>query len=217
MNFSARFDDGWRDKFNQNNLHSAMKCHQCERPALYDAGGSNGVNLCLNCYEKFSRIKYLDFLENAARTNQALDDMDAISGFISPGGRISVVDLARAIQRSAIYNNFNVNNSQIGVLNTGDIAKIDAAITLSKGSDLENFGDTLKIFTQEIVNSTSISIEQKQEIIDLLQVLANQALTNKRPSVIWPLAKAIQEKVALVAGLSQSADKLISAIKDLFV
>jgi hypothetical protein len=85
--------------------------------------------------------------------NQVLDDMDMVTGFHTPGGRLPVVALARAMQRTHTLNNFSISKSQIGVLNTGSIEKIDAAITLSKGSDVELITEQIKRLTEEVIKS----------------------------------------------------------------
>ncbi len=33
-----------------------MKCHQCDRPAMYLVGDKDGAPLCLDCYAKRSHI-----------------------------------------------------------------------------------------------------------------------------------------------------------------
>jgi uncharacterized Zn ribbon protein len=121
-----------------------MKCHQCERPALYEVGD---IPLCLECWSKLQEANFREFLMNAAMANQALDDMDAVTGIRSVEGRIPVAAMAGAFRRGSVYNNINVSNAQIGVINTGDLAKIDAAITLSAGSDADAIGRIVKDLT----------------------------------------------------------------------
>src|SRR5262249_9006209 len=113
-----------------------MKCQQCERPAFYELGDQR-IPLCIECYSKVVEAEsklyeanFRKFLMNAAMINQANDDMDRIIPLASGGGRIPVAAIAGAFGRGSVSNNFNVTNSQIGVINTGDLQRIDAAITL---------------------------------------------------------------------------------------
>ncbi len=106
-----------------------MRCYQCPKPAMYGVTEQN-VPLCLDCWHKWQLTWHMQFLQNAAMMNQAMDDMDSISG-ISTGGRIPVTALANAMQKRHVYNNIRISNSTVGVLNTGDLAKIDAVITLT--------------------------------------------------------------------------------------
>jgi hypothetical protein len=66
---------------------------------------------------------YMQFLQHAAMMNQAMDDMDEISGLPASGGRIPVAALAGAMKKGSTYNNININNSTVGILNTGDLAR----------------------------------------------------------------------------------------------
>src|SRR4051812_20740802 len=114
-----------------------MACQQCQRPSFIEVGEANArVRLCLDCWQKLSTIQHMDFVRNAAMLNHAMDSMDAVIG-IPTGGRIPIAAIAQAMNKGNTYNNISISNSQVGVLNTGELAKIDAAITLTKGSDAE--------------------------------------------------------------------------------
>lgn len=133
-----------------------MKCCQCARPAFYLIGDDK-IPLCLDCGHKLEQMQQMQFLRNAAMLNQAMDDMDNVVGFgLSSRSRIPVAEMARAMQKGSTYNNINISNSQVGVLNTGDLARIDAVITLTKDSDAELAGQQLRLLTQAIVDTAEI-------------------------------------------------------------
>lgn len=168
-----------------------MKCQQCPRPAFYQV---EGMALCLDCYSKLETINFRKFLMNAAMMNQSMDHMDEVSGFGSSSGRIPVEALARAMQRSTVYNHINVNNSQVGVINTGDLAKIDAAITLSQGSDVEGITKILQSLTETIVRSNEIDAANKKELVELISSLADEVIRSKKKPVIMSLFLGIEER-----------------------
>lgn len=192
-----------------------MKCHQCDRPAMYLIGDKNSIPVCLDCYEKWSHIMNMQFLQNAAMMNQALNDMDMITGFPSQGGRMPVQALAQAMMRSHTLNNINISQSQIGVLNTGSIQRIDAAITLSKASDAEEVGIYIKRLTEAVIRSKELDAAQQTEIIELTETLAEEIVGKRKPATITAVMKAITEKVSGVAALAGAADKLWQVIKPL--
>jgi hypothetical protein len=100
---------------------------------------------------------------NAAMLNQAQDQMDRMMPIGPPSARIPVAAMAGAFQRgNAVYNNINVTNSQVGVINTGDLAKIDAAITMTAGTDVDAIGRQLRELTQAVVDAADIASEQKK-------------------------------------------------------
>jgi hypothetical protein len=196
-----------------------MRCNQCPRPAIYQVSDQR-IPLCLDCYHKFQTINHMQFLQNAAMMNQALDDMDEISGIASGGGRIPVAEMAKAMQKKApVYNNIRIHNSTVGVLNTGDLARIDAVITLTKDTDVEAVGDKLRALTQAVIDSAELAAESRKEIVDLLQSLSEQVIgsqSQRKPSVIFALMKAIEERAKGVAAISQAATLLGEAIRQIF-
>lgn len=113
-----------------------MRCAQCSRPALYNIGdGEHAVPLCLNCWATLEEVNFRKWLQAAAMINHAQDEFDAIIPIGPSGGRIPVAEIARAASRTRAYNNIHINNSNIGVVNTGNLARIDAAITISTGTE----------------------------------------------------------------------------------
>jgi Zn-dependent M16 (insulinase) family peptidase len=190
-----------------------MKCQQCNRPAFFRQGG---VPLCIECSHKLQSILNSQFIQNAAMMNQALDQMDFVTGIPSMGGRIPVESLARAMQKAHVYNNISVTNSQVGVINTGDLAKIDAAITMTEGSDADSVGQQLKALTQAIIDSNQLTADAKKELVELIQSLSEQIVGNRKQSVSMALIKSIEERAKGINAISQLVGGLISAISRAF-
>lgn len=188
-----------------------MKCSQCPTLALYRVGPATGTPLCLDCYSKLEHITFVKFLHNAAMLNQANDDMDAVVGFgFNQKGRIPVAEIARAMSRSTQYNNINITNSNVGVINTGNLARIDAAITISKGTENEEFGARLKDLTEAILGSEEASNEAKQKMIEVAKAISDQAIASKSPS-----ATVIGALFGTLAGLSNDFTLIAGAVEKL--
>lgn len=190
-----------------------MRCNQCPRPAFYEV---ESVPLCLDCFSKFQSIQNIRFLQNAAMMNQALDDMDFISGIPTGGGRIPVAALAKAMQKNPVYNNINISNSNVGVINTGDLAKIDAVITISEGTDTAIIGQNLKALTQAIVDANSLNEESKKEIVELLQSLSEQIVGSRKKSVVKSLLTSIEQRVSGLNAIFKLAENLKASLGPLF-
>jgi hypothetical protein len=182
---------------------------------MYLVGDQNNIPLCLDCFSKLSHVNHMQFLQNAAMMNRALDDLEMTTGFSSSGGRIPVQAMAQAMQRNHTLNNIHISQSQIGILNTGSIQRIDAAITLSKGSDAEEIGFLINNLTQAVIKSTELDATQQNEIIDLTETLAEEVVGKRKPATITAVMKAITERVTGVAALAGAAEKLWQAIKPL--
>lgn len=183
-----------------------MKCNQCERPALYKY--EDGLRLCIHCNAILQENNYRSFLMNAAMMNHAMDEMDMVTGMHLGGGRIPVSALAQAISRPMTNNHIIISNSSVGVLNTGDLAKINAVITITEGSDAEELGHCIKNFAQAIVDSDEITREKKQEIGELLGTLSEQIAGKRSKPVIGSVLKGIEDRVKSVETLWAFAEKI---------
>lgn len=176
---------------------------------MYEFGG---IDLCLHCGAVAEHISNMQWLKNAAMANRALDDMDAVTGFHTSGGRVNIPAMAMAMRRNPILNNIQINNSQVGVLNTGTIEKIDATITLTRGSELEEVGNHLKAFTEALLNAKEVDPRDREDLADLLETLTDQ-INRKKPASIAATMAAILDKAKSVLSLFTAAQGLWAAIK----
>lgn len=158
----------------------------------------------------------MKFLQNAAMMNHAMDQMDAVVPIGWAGDRTPVAEIARAMQKVGTYNNIQITNSQVGVVSTGDLARIDAAITLTKESDVEAIGQRLQAFAQAVLDTSELTHERKKDLIDLVQALSEQIVSQRKEPVIKALGKEIVEKTADAISLSKSALELWEAIRQIF-
>lgn len=147
--------------------------------------------------------------------NQSLDDMDFIMPLGGTGGRIPVTALAKAMQKSATtFNNINVANSNVGIINTGDLAKIDAAITLTQGTDVAALGHIVNELVDAVVLSKELDQQSKKEIVEALQEVSQQIVGERKKSVILALVKFIEERAAGANSIIQMTQAIWSTIKE---
>lgn len=92
-------------------------------------------------------------------------------------------------------NHITISNSSVGVLNTGDLAKINAVVTITEGSDAEELGHTIKDFAQAVVDSDEITKEEKHEVGELLGTLSEQIAGKRSKPVIGSVLKGIEGRV----------------------
>lgn len=194
-----------------------MKCHQCEQPAFW-ATGEKGIPLCLNCSEKLQSIVDRQFVQNAAMMNLASEEMDAATGYICPSPRIPLTDVINSLRKTPVLNNISVTKSNIGMLNAGDfsLSKIDAAITMSKGTDVDPIGREIRRLTQAIVDSTELENQQRKQILELVQSLGEQIVGQRKQSVALALLKAIEDRAQGAAAVLDLTKALSSAISAFF-
>jgi hypothetical protein len=148
--------------------------------------------------------------------NQAFDDMEAAVGMRLSGGRIPVNEIALAMKGRTVLNNIHITNSNVGLLNTGDLARIDAVIELTKNTDVETIGVQLQKLTQSIVDSPDLEPAQKKELLDLVQELGEQLVRARKPSVINALLTSIEDRAKGMAAIFSVVQALSAAIRGLF-
>ncbi len=192
-----------------------MRCHQCSKAAFYQVGkdASKMVPLCLSCYVQLEHVNMMKFLQNAAMMNHAEAQMDAVVGLPPLSKPIPVAEIARAMAKSHTFNNIKISNSNVGVVNTGNLARIDAAITMSQHTDMEEFGARLKDLTDAILSDTKASKDEKQELAELTQAISDQVIGQKRPSGV--VVATLFDKVRGLCGdfttIAAAAEKLHDA------
>jgi hypothetical protein len=183
---------------------------------MYGAGEKGQFPLCLDCWNKLQSAHYMQFLINAAGANQALDDMDMITGFRTPGGRIPVAELARAIVKGPVHNSFKISNSSVGVINTGDLARITAVVDLSKTTEVEDVGQKIQALTQAVIDASDIAANDKRDLIELIEGFAEQTIRSKKPAVALALLKSIEDRARGMVSIHGAVELLISAAHVLF-
>ena len=178
--------------------------------------------MCIDCEQKRLWIQSIGFLQNAALLNQSLDDMDSVFGIFgiqSSGGRVPVAALANAMKGRSTLNNITVANSTIGAINTGDLARIDAVITLAKGTDAEDVGKLVQQLTQAVLDTNQLVPTAKKELLDLIQSLSEQAIDSQgqsKSSAVKALLESVEKNVTSVSALAAIVAKLSVALGKLF-
>ncbi len=112
-----------------------MKCHNCGKPASFQIEADDGVlRLCIDCNLKYEYARSLEYQRDAHLLNQLSAAFDAVSGIPGLAPRVPIPQMQPIPISDMTINNINVDNSVIGVLNTGNIEKVDTAVTVLKQS-----------------------------------------------------------------------------------
>jgi hypothetical protein len=111
--------------------------------------------------------------------NHALDEMADVSGLPQSmsGPRIQIPEIP---QGPLIFNNIKVANSTVGAINTGTVQAIDVTLTYLHSGGNDKARDALKILTEAILSTRALSVNQKNELVDQVAYLAEQAATPVR-------------------------------------
>ena len=180
-----------------------MTCNQCNRPAIMELGGHP---LCVDHYVALQRVEIEQNNSRAAMMNFLMDSMDESVGIRSNARfRMSqpiVHTGATTVNRTV--NNLNIDNSVIGVLNTGTVSQLNSSLSALQGynGDLSN---NIRTLVEAIGKSNDLQIELKKELIEHISFLAGQIFAPKdkrNTSVSKTVLQSIEKGLAGAANLT---------------
>ena len=179
-----------------------MKCSQCSNNAIF-AVGSERVPLCLQCNALFQQTLQRNNEMLREEMNYIQDSVDAMFGF-STGARYPVKRPVIVSGGTVNNNHISINNSQIGILNTGNVAHLNQTIDNLYNASQKELADNLKQFSQTVLNDKTFEAQQKDEILESLDVITNE-LFQKPENRKKTLVKGMFDRIATLAAISADA------------
>lgn len=177
------------------------KCSQCSKPAFVILG--DGVPLCLDCYERFEAINQRQINTLSEEYNILADMMEMATGVygVVPRYKISKPIIQK---NNTVYNNINIDRSIIGVINSGDVKRIDVAIDNIKYNGDEELANSLKSFTEAVIKDNDINDEIKNSILENIAFLSAQAnlhKENRQKGIIKIVLNGLKDLIVSSAAL----------------
>jgi hypothetical protein len=139
----------------------------------------------------------MEFTKMASYSNSLRDEMDAIVG-LRTFDRIVIPPPPRMVQSGPmVFNNIRVENSTVGVINTGDVKSIDSVVSTAKTAGNEGLASALKDFTEAVLNTVDLQQDQKNEVVGQLAFLSQQAMAQQKqaPSVMRAIISGIERAI----------------------
>ena len=110
--------------------------------------------------------------------NYLTDEMESVVGMSGILPRFP--ERRRVLNMGEVtLNNIQVSNSEIGVLNTGNIHNVDVTLTVLKTEGNPELAEIVKTLTETVIKSGEISNNIKNQIIELLNALSEEAIVPK--------------------------------------
>jgi hypothetical protein len=172
---------------------------------MFWAGPDNEVPLCLDCNLKLQTLQARQLAEMERALNHTVEQMEMIAGF-PLGGKFPPRPQPAIIAGGAVLNNIHIADSQVGVLNTGSIGSIDAAITVVRNEGSQELATALSNFTEEVAKNQDLTAEHRREVVDLVSTIATEAATpqqRRKPAVIRAIVVDISQLISGAASLAQ--------------
>lgn len=187
-----------------------MKCYQCNNLAMYMVGPEGQqVPLCLECNLKYVQIISTQNEFNMKMINYLSESMEVTAGLSSFLPRFPEKKIINTGE--IILNNIKIDNSTIGMINTGNIQSIDMAVTNLNQIGDDKIASALKELSETILKNDEINSEIKNQLIELLSAIALEATMPKekfRKAIFKPLIVELSTILGGIASLSQLWDKL---------
>jgi hypothetical protein len=118
-----------------------------------------------------------------------------------------------------VLNNIRIDNSVVGSINTGNVRAIDVSLTHLRGVGNDTARDGLKALTEAIINDTSMPNAQKNELIEQVAFLSEQATVHpemRKPGLIKPTLSALNEAAGTVQSIAGAWEIVAPILRSLF-
>lgn len=193
-----------------------MECGQCGKPALFIIASNEApalrVALCVDCNLKYEHARILEFFRLASEYNRASASVHrslGVGGFQYQLPRITVPSGS-----TVAMTNIHIQGDLLGVLNTGTIQKVDNSVTVIRNDGHEELARQLAGFVEAVDQTTDLSKEAKQQVVELLSLVSTEVAT-PRPERRAAGMLAILANIATVVGVSTSIAAQWGPLRDL--
>jgi len=190
-------------------------CSQCGKPAIISVDNNP---LCVDCYLKFQQAMQIQDTMYVKEMNYLTDMMEATVGLYGVLPKYKVRQPV-VYQGPLTFHNIKVDQSVIGSINTGEVQRIDVAMSHIKTSGNEEFVKALKEFTEAVITETKLDAELKNQIIEQISFLTSQSALPKekrKSGIIKAVLPAVKNMVSTMVALSSLWDKLQPLLEHIF-
>jgi len=117
------------------------------------------------------------------------------------------------------FHNIKVDQSVIGSINTGEVQRIDVAMSHIKTSGNEELVKALKEFTEAVIAETKLDAELKNQIIEQISFLTSQSALPKekrKSGIIKAVLLAVKNMASTIVALSPLWNNLQPLLEHIF-
>lgn len=191
------------------------QCANCPKPAVMTWGPSQ-VPLCIDCYSKLAHALDLQNAAHERMLNYLSDEMSVIAGLPPIGPRFPERRPPVTVT-GATFHSINVKDSNVGVINTGQLHQVDTAVSVIGQQGDPQLAGTLKILIEAVMAHANMGAENQREAVEILSALGSEAVLPKeqrRAGVARPLIGRLRELLSVASDLAtvgQASVPIISA------
>lgn len=163
--------------------------------------GPQKIPLCLNCNALLQQTISQQGEALKEEMNFLQDSIDSMFGF-SAGARYPVKRPVIISGGTVNNSHISINNSQIGLLNTGNINNLNQTIDSLYLASQKELADNIKNFSETILKEDVLSDIQKNEVLESLDVITKelfQKSENRKKTLVNKLFEQIFPIIGLTA------------------
>jgi len=179
-----------------------MKCHQCNNNAVLQAGlGDQSIPLCLHCSAILQQTIEKNVQLFREEMNYSMDSIDSMFG-ISGGPRYPTKRPVLVSGGTVNNNHISINNSQVGVLNTGNINNLNQIIDSLYSVSQKELADNVKKFSEAVLKENDLTDIQKTQVLESLDIITKELFQkpeNKKKTLVDVLFGQISAIVEFTA------------------
>lgn len=167
---------------------------------MYEIGDQK-VLLCLNCYATVREMNEKNIQMLREEMNYSMDSIDSMFG-ISMGPRYPVKRPVLVSGGTINNNHIAISNSQIGILNSGNIQNLNQTIDSLYSSSQKELADNIKSFSEKILTEPCLIKDQQDEILESLDIITKELFQkpeNRKKNVVKNLMQGISKMVEVAA------------------
>lgn len=180
--------------------------------------GDQKVPLCLNCYAVVQQMNERNVQMLREEMNYSMDSIDSMFG-ITVGARYPIKRPVLVSGGTVNNNHIAISNSQIGVLNTGNIQNLNQTIDSLYAASQVELAENIKKFSEAILGEQDLDKDQQSEVLESLDVITKELFQNpenRKKTVAKTLLAGISKTVELAANSATVWQVLLPLIQKFF-
>lgn len=163
--------------------------------------GPQKVPLCLSCNALMQQTIEKNVQMLREEMNHSMDSIDSMFG-IPTGARYPTK--RPVLVSSNTVNHIAINNSQVGVLNTGNIQNLNQTIDSLYSASQKDLAENIKKFSEVIIAEAKLNDAQKSEVLESLDIITKE-LFQKPESRKKSVVKVLMGQIAGITGFAADA------------
>jgi hypothetical protein len=194
------------------------RCRQCNNPAMYAIGQEQVPSLCMEHAVLHQNMVNQQLAELRRQQEQALDDMEMATG-VPVRALMGQRRPQPVVVQRATFNSINIRDSNVGVVNTGQLTQVDTAITTIARQGNAQLAAALKSLTEVVLANSALSSPAKKEAVEILSTLSGEATlpANQRKSSIGrTLISRLKEVLGVGADVVEATKDALDIVATAF-